>query len=269
MSRPAKCVVAVLIVTLAIAGVTVSYRASTATTQQVGAQPPIRATIQIDKEVFTHGEPVTVELRIANLGQERRAVSCPTSTKGLAYRSSNLWVSLVSSAAAAYPSKHQQDADHKQAPVELFAGAYWGARLDLANLFGTLPPDTYTAVLHYEVLAKDDQAAAQRGQRLWVGRTRSDAVRFVVVALDQDDIIAHHVLQWKTEVDPGNRLRALLWIEDNALKPGMSQPEVEGLLGKPSRTRAGGNTWVYRVGRTGIIIYFEEGAVASFSPFET
>lgn len=234
----------------------------------------LRASVQSERSVFHEGDAVPIRLRIQNRSERAIAVLVPAAPAELAHPRSNVRLVLVSSAGSvAARSPPRQSKSSLQRAALRPAGGAWEMAVGAAELFGPLEADTYTVFVQYRASPGDfaglADGRAARTENEWTGQIRSNHLKFTIVPDDPPATLRRFALEWVHDRDPGKRLRALWWLSDNALKAGMAEKAVRDLLGPPAAVRGSGAEWVYRVGRTGIHVTFDNGQVRRVERFET
>lgn len=264
---------------LAIAGAAVAlfvpklwhHPVSSAAPAMQGEAPILAAlTLPDQREPFALDEPVEVELRLENRGDAAVSVLVPDARERLDSQPRRMHLTLMNSSEALMMrgpvGRILRPAASGAAALALFPRAFWGCRVNLLELFGTLEPDAYRVRIEYEARADDPAvtAASRDHPAIWIGRVESSWVAFRVRSPDQPSVTASYSKRWLDSRVGSADLRALEWLAANALDPGLAEDVARGLLGQPEQIAQVGATieWRYRIDRIGFTLRIENGKVA-------
>lgn len=231
---------------------------------------PFKAQIRATTDRFEKGEPINVELVVERQsGLSAGTLLFPADIRMTAKRRGPLSLGLVSTWAAMPCADEIKSSTVELKELELEPGERWSETVTLTELYGDLPPDRYTLLLEYRYPSHPLPGEQQRQldqSDLWKGRFSAPPFRFRIIAEQPDESVHEYAAILHEATDAEQRLRALWWLEGNALRTGMSKNEVRNLLGEPNAIRD--NEWVYRIGMTGLIVYFDGDRVDRISRFE-
>lgn len=233
------------------------------------AMHTLESILKVDRYTWQTGEQVIVSLEIANRGENPVLLLIPDPKEGIANKFSFLTLSAVSSGKGLWAREEVASATGLT-PLEIPAGKSWKEHYILQELFGELPENTYTVFSEYwcPKLGRAIPRIDSQGKYsdAWQGRFSSNHLQIKIVSENPLESIERHSSIWKESTEDRERLKALLWLKDNAIESGMSKEAVRGILGAPTMEEP--DAWTYRIGLTGIWIQFEQDKVKRTSGVE-